>query len=102
MLILFDAMIFLYGAYAIYSSVRMKQTGQLNTLFTGMATGQVRNGGNGGCVWGSWLFQRLCEACPVSDAGPYPAVPNGVCLVLHILKPRETQILVDFMKISYF
>jgi len=43
MLILFDAMIFLYGAYAIYSSVRMKQTGQLNTLFTGMATGQVRD-----------------------------------------------------------
>ena len=43
MLILFDAMIFLYGAYVIYSSVRMKQTGQLNTLFTGMATGQVRD-----------------------------------------------------------
>ncbi len=43
MLILFDAMIFLYGAYAIYSSVKMKQTGQLNSLFTGAVTGQIRD-----------------------------------------------------------
>lgn len=43
MLILFDAMIFLYGAYAIYSSAKMKKTGQLNALFTGPATGQIRD-----------------------------------------------------------
>ncbi len=43
MLILFDAVVFAYGIYTIYSSVRMKRTGQLNSWFTGTAHTPVRD-----------------------------------------------------------
>lgn len=35
MLIIFDAVIFIYGLYTVYSSVKMKKTGQLSNFFTG-------------------------------------------------------------------
>lgn len=35
MLILFDAVIFIYGVYTVYSSIKMKRTQELSNFFTG-------------------------------------------------------------------
>lgn len=35
MLVLFDAVIFIYGVYTVYSAVNMKRTGKLSSWFTG-------------------------------------------------------------------
>lgn len=43
MLIIFDAVIFIYGVYTIYSSVKMKQTGELSNFFTGGSTDLIRD-----------------------------------------------------------
>lgn len=43
MLILFDVIIFIYGVYTIYSSIMMKQTGKLNSWFTGPSGANIRD-----------------------------------------------------------
>ena len=35
MLIIFDAVIFIYGVYTIYSTIKMKRTQELSSFFTG-------------------------------------------------------------------
>lgn len=35
MLIIFDAIIFIYGVYTIYSAIKMKRTQELSNFFTG-------------------------------------------------------------------
>lgn len=35
MIIIFDAVIFFYGLYTVYSSIKMKQTQELSNFFTG-------------------------------------------------------------------
>lgn len=43
MLIIFDAVIFIYGVYTVYSAIKMKQTGELSSFFTGGSTEPVRD-----------------------------------------------------------
>lgn len=43
MLIIIDAVIFIYGVYTIYSSIKMKQTGELSNFFTGGSTDIIRD-----------------------------------------------------------
>lgn len=43
MLIIFDVVIFLYGLYTVYSSIKMKQTQELSNFFTGGSTEPIRD-----------------------------------------------------------
>lgn len=43
MLIIFDAVIFIYGLYTIYSSLKMKKTGELSNFFTGGSMEPIRD-----------------------------------------------------------
>ncbi len=43
MLIIFDAVIFFYGIYTIYSSLKMKKTGELSNFFTGGSMEPIRD-----------------------------------------------------------
>lgn len=43
MLIIFDAVIFLYGVYTVYSSIKMKRTQELTNFFMGNSAGPIRD-----------------------------------------------------------
>lgn len=43
MLIIFDVVIFIYGVYTVYSSIKMKQTQELSNFFTGGSMEPVRD-----------------------------------------------------------